>query len=142
MYSVAPWARLLVEDLRAIDILPVDPLPAEWTWQATINDRPLQAPLAIGNPLSLRQMRCRSGNTIMGHPRGDVAGKLLRVSLSDYPEPEMRARLLAVRTGLTLPREEVDELIAAGETMIRRNAGAIAGFLDPAPQAAAVARGQ
>jgi NTE family protein len=90
----------------------------------------------------LRQMRCRDGNTIMGHPCGDVAGKLLRVNLSDYPEPETRARLLAVRTGLTLPREEVDELIAAGETMIRRSAGAIAQFLEPAPQATAVARGQ
>ena len=58
--------------------------------------------------------------------------KVLRVSLSDYPDPETRARLVAIRTGLTLPREQVDALVAAGQTMIRRDAGAIAAFLHPA----------
>jgi hypothetical protein len=52
----------------------------------------------------------------------------------------LRARLLAIRTGLTLPREQVDELVAAGEAMIRRHAGAIAGFLEPGAQAAVMAR--
>jgi hypothetical protein len=52
VYSVAPWARLLVEELRAVGMLPGDPLPTSWSWQPTLNDRPLQAPLAIGNPLS------------------------------------------------------------------------------------------
>ena len=88
----------------------------------------------------LRDMRCRRGRLIMGYPCDDVAGKVLRVSLSDYEEPETRARLLAVRTGLTLPREQVDELVAAGETMIRRDAGAIATFLEPEPPAAVMAR--
>lgn len=68
----------------------------------------------------------------MGYPCDDVAGQVLRVNLADYDEPEARARLLAVRTGLTLPREQVDELVAAGETMIRRNGGTIAEFLEPA----------
>jgi len=66
----------------------------------------------------------------------------LRVSLSDYEEPEARARLLAIRIGLTLPRDQVDKLVAVGEAMMRRNAGAIARFLEPAPQADVAARAQ
>jgi NTE family protein len=88
----------------------------------------------------LRQMRCRRGRIIMGYRCDDVAGEVLRVSLSDYDDPDTRARLLAIRTGLTLPREQVDELVAAGEAMIRRHAGEIAGFLEPGPQAAVTAR--
>jgi NTE family protein len=88
----------------------------------------------------LRQMRCRRGRVIMGYPCDDVAGQVLRVSLSDYDEPETRARLLAIRTGLTLPRNQVDELVTVGETMIRRQAAAIAGFLEPGHHAAVVAR--
>ena len=60
-----------------------------------------------------------------------MAAKVLRVSLSDYPDPETRARLVAIRTGLTLPREQVDALVAAGQTMISRDAGTIAAFLRP-----------
>jgi hypothetical protein len=37
-------------------------------------------------------------------------------------------------------REQVDELLAAGEAMIRRHAGAIAGFLELGAQAAVMAR--
>ena len=88
----------------------------------------------------LRQMRCRRGRIILGYPCDDVAGQVLRVSLSDYDDPDTRARLLAIRTGLTLPRQQVDELVAAGEAMIRRHAGAIAGFLEPGAQAAVMAR--
>ena len=83
----------------------------------------------------LRTLRCRQGPVIEGYPCGDVAGKIMRVSLSDYPDPEMRARLVAIRTGLTLPREQIDELVAAGETMIGRDAATIAAFLGPAPPA-------
>ena len=88
----------------------------------------------------LRQMRCRRGGTINGYRCDDVAGRVLRVNLSDLDEPETRTRLLAVRTGLTLPRNQVDELVAAGETMIHRDAGAIVRFLEPAPQAASAVR--
>jgi NTE family protein len=88
----------------------------------------------------LRQMRCRRGSTIMGYPCDDVDGKVLRVNLADFDEPEPRTRLLAVRTGLTLPRDQVDELVAVGETMIRRHAAVIAQFLEPGRQAAVMAR--
>jgi NTE family protein len=79
----------------------------------------------------LRALRCRQGAVIDGYACGDVAAKVLRVSLSDYPDPQTRARLVAIRTGLTLPREQVDALVAAGQTMIGRDAGTIAAFLRP-----------
>src|SRR5271169_6172304 len=88
----------------------------------------------------LRAMRCHQGPAINGYACGDVAAKVLRVSLSDYPDPETRARLVAVRTGLTLPRQQIDALVAAGETMIGRDAGTIAAFLGPAPSTAQLAR--
>lgn len=88
----------------------------------------------------LRQMRCRRGSTITGSSCDDVAGKVLRVNLADYDEPATRARLLTAHTGLTLPRDQVDELVAVGEAMIRGNAGTIARFVDAAPQASVAAR--
>jgi NTE family protein len=81
----------------------------------------------------LRVLRCRQARVVNGYPCGDVAGKVLRVSLSDYPDPETRARLVAIRTGLTLPRQQIDALVAAGETMIDRDAGTIAAFLASPP---------
>ena len=78
-------------------------------------------------------MRCRSGNIINGYRCDDVAGSVLRINLADFDEPEMRARLLAVRTGLTLPRDQVDELVGAGEAMIRQHAAEIARFLRGQP---------
>src|SRR5271169_4138498 len=88
----------------------------------------------------LRAMRCHQGPAINGHACGDVAGEVLRVSLSDYPDPETRARLVAIRTGLTLPREEVDALVSAGKTMIGREAGTIAAFLRPGTSTKQLAR--
>jgi crotonobetainyl-CoA:carnitine CoA-transferase CaiB-like acyl-CoA transferase len=64
VYAVSPWARLLVEELRDIGMLPADPLPAEWTWQPSLNDRALQAPLAIGNPLSFAIYETRDGRHV------------------------------------------------------------------------------
>jgi NTE family protein len=88
----------------------------------------------------VKNLRCRQAPIIDGHPCGDVAGKVVRVSLSDYPDPETRARLVSIRTGLTLPREQVDALVTAGQTMIVHNAGTIAAFLDADPAAQLAAR--
>jgi NTE family protein len=81
----------------------------------------------------LKTLRCRRAATIDGYPCGDVAGKVLRVSISDYPDQETRARLVSIRTGLTLPHEDIDALVAAGRTMIARDAAEITMFLGPAP---------
>jgi hypothetical protein len=64
VYAVAPWVRVLVDELRALGMLPGDPLPAEWTWQPTLNGRSLQAPLAIGNPLSFAIFETRDGRAV------------------------------------------------------------------------------
>jgi len=77
----------------------------------------------------LRVLRCRQALVIDGATCRDVAGMVLRVGLSDYPDAETRERLVAVRTGLTLPRSEVDALVAAGATMIAHDAATIAAFL-------------
>jgi hypothetical protein len=69
-----------------------------------------------------------------------VTGEVLRVNLADYPDPVTRASLVAIRTGLTLPHSEVDALVAAGETMIRRDAATIAAFLDAGPPEPMLAR--
>jgi NTE family protein len=81
----------------------------------------------------LRTLRCRQAPVIQDDACGDVAGKIMRVSLSDYPDPDLRAQLVAIRTGLTVPRDQVDALAAAGETMIARDAAEIAAFLTPGP---------
>ena len=112
---------------------------------AQINAYNLETVIAIEHTVEnlvakLRRMRCGQGSVILGYPCDDVAGEVLRISLSNYDEPETRARLLSIRTGLTLPRDQVDELVAVGEVMSRRYAGVIAKFLGPAPQAAVVAR--
>ncbi len=95
----------------------------------------------LGNLVNdLRAMRCRNAPIIRGYACGDVAGEVVRVSLSDYPDPGTRAQLVAIRTGLTLPREQVDALVAAGQTMIGRDGAAIAAFLGPAPSPQLAAR--
>jgi hypothetical protein len=81
----------------------------------------------------VRRLRCARGSVVDGHPCDDVGGRVLRISLGDYPDPATRAELVAIRTGLTLPRRQVDLLIAAGETMISRETATIAGFLEACP---------
>jgi hypothetical protein len=81
----------------------------------------------------VRRLRCAEGPIVAGHPCDDVKGKVLGVNLTDYPDPDTRAKLVAIRTGLTLPRAQIDALLAAGETMIRRDGPAIAAFLDDGP---------
>lgn len=77
-----------------------------------------------------RENRCRHARVIEGRPCDDARALLARVSLSDVEDPALRDRLRRVPTGLTLPRADVDALIAAGEAVIRQNAD-IAAFLDP-----------
>ncbi|HSZ53921.1 MAG TPA: CoA transferase [Caulobacteraceae bacterium] len=52
VYGVAPWMRLLTDELMADGILTQDPLPSGLAWQPTLNGRALQGPLLLGNPLS------------------------------------------------------------------------------------------
>jgi len=64
-----------------------------------------------------------------GRPCEDVAGVLVRVALAEHPDAALRARLPAIPTGLTIPREDVDLLVAAGEEMARNSPG-LRAFID------------
>jgi NTE family protein len=80
----------------------------------------------------IRQIRCAAAPVIDGHPCEDVHAALTRVSLSDYPEEAERQRLQAIPTGLTIAREFVDQLVLAGERMVREDQE-LRTFLAPQP---------
>ncbi len=89
----------------------------------------------------LRRVRCAEARRIDGAPCEDVEVALAHVALSAYPDTEVRRRLLAIRTGLTIPNEDSAQLVEAGESMIARD-GSLAGFLHDvdAPRSRAIAR--
>jgi crotonobetainyl-CoA:carnitine CoA-transferase CaiB-like acyl-CoA transferase len=64
VYGVAPWMRLLTEELMAVGALTHDPLPSDLTWQPSLNGRALQAPLILGNPLSFGIFETRDGRLV------------------------------------------------------------------------------
>ncbi|BDG71015.1 patatin-like phospholipase family protein [Roseomonas fluvialis] len=86
-----------------------------------------------------RANRCAHAPVIDGHRCDDVAGRLVHVSLADVRDPALRDRLRRVPTGLTLPREDVDALVAAGEGVIRESRP-LADFLAEPPPGRVVAR--
>ena len=70
----------------------------------------------------LRQARCAQGPVVDGAPCNDVASQLIHISLSGMPETPGKEKLLAIPTGLTLARSDVDALVQAGEEAITRSA--------------------
>jgi crotonobetainyl-CoA:carnitine CoA-transferase CaiB-like acyl-CoA transferase len=64
LYGVAPWMRLLTDEMMALGALAHDPLPAELNWQPTLNSRGLQAPLILGNPMSFGIFETRDGRMV------------------------------------------------------------------------------
>ena len=68
-----------------------------------------------------RAIRCATAPVIRGRPCGDVRAALVHVSLSGIDDPETRARLQAIPTGLTIPREDVDLLVGYGERLVREH---------------------
>ncbi|MBN9560157.1 MAG: patatin-like phospholipase family protein [Alphaproteobacteria bacterium] len=68
--------------------------------------------------VALKQTRCAQASRIDGIPCEDVDGELIHVSLTGLPESPEREQLLAIRTGLTLRRDDVDRLIEAGRSGI------------------------
>jgi NTE family protein len=79
----------------------------------------------------LRRIRCGVLPAAIWRGCDDVEGLLVRIALSEHPDPALRARLQAIPTGLTIPARDVDLLIAAGEEMAQAHHG-LRGFLDPA----------
>lgn len=72
---------------------------------------------------SLRKARCAQARVIEGHDCADVRGALVRISLGSIPDPQVRQRLQAIPTGLTIPGEDVDLLVSSGEQLVQQNTG-------------------
>lgn len=87
---------------------------------------------------ALRAARCGHVPPIDGALCGDVRAELIHVSLAALPDGPAKERLLAIPTGLTIPRNDIDALVAAGATAIRTNAG-LRDFLATMPSSAAPA---
>lgn len=83
---------------------------------------------------AIRTERCATAPTIDRRPCDDVSSLLVRISLAEYPREEERLALQAIPTGLTIERRFVDQLVAAGETMIREEP-TLRGFLAETPVA-------
>lgn len=70
---------------------------------------------------NLKRVRCAQAPMIDGHDCADVRGTLVHLSLSSITDPDTRARLQAIPTGLTIPDEDVDLLVSEGEKLVQRN---------------------
>jgi NTE family protein len=83
----------------------------------TVVDQQLQEFVA-----AIGQSRCAQAKTIDGARCDDVAGDLVHVSLTGLPDSPIKDQLLAIRTGLTLRRRDVDLLIEAGHSAVLNSA--------------------
>jgi NTE family protein len=71
---------------------------------------------------SIAAARCAEAHMIDGARCDDVSAELIHIALSALPPGSAQDRLLAIPTGLTIPRSDVDLLIAAGETALTGSA--------------------
>ena len=78
---------------------------------------------------AIRQSRCSQAPTVDGARCDDVAGKLVQISLAGLPDSPTKEKLLAIRTGLSLRKDDVDLLIEAGRSAVIESAP-LHGFLD------------
>jgi hypothetical protein len=67
---------------------------------------------------AIRAARCAEASTNDGARCDDVSAALIHIALSKLPPSPAQDRLLAIPTSLTIPRGDVDLLIAAGETAV------------------------
>lgn len=67
---------------------------------------------------ALREARCAEAPVIDGAACGDVRSALVHLSLAEGPETPDKEKLLAIPTGLTLARGDVDLLIRAGHDAV------------------------
>ena len=64
LYGIAPWVRFLADYNIAAGTLPPGWLPAEWTWDPTVNGRNIQAPFLLGNPLGFQVFETKDGRMV------------------------------------------------------------------------------
>jgi hypothetical protein len=70
---------------------------------------------------TLKRVCCAQARTIDRQDCADVRGELVHLSLEDIPDPQVRARLQAIPTGLTIPPEDVALLVSSGEQAVQQN---------------------
>ncbi len=87
----------------------------------------------------LREARCAQAPILDGARCDDVKSELIHISLAGLPETPDKERLLAIPTGLTIKREDVDLLVQAGYEGITKSAK-LRAFLDDYPPAPLPAR--
>ncbi len=68
------------------------------------------------------KLRCADGPIIDGHSCGDVKGALIHISLTGIEDKAVRDRLQAIPTGLTIPDQDVDDLVVYGSKLVQENA--------------------
>jgi NTE family protein len=67
---------------------------------------------------TIAKLRCSEGKTVDGARCDDVSGALIHISLAEMSPGPKKDNLLAIPTGLTIPRADVDALIDAGEAAV------------------------
>jgi NTE family protein len=67
---------------------------------------------------TIAKVRCGEGKVVDGARCDDVRGALIHISLAGMPPGPEKDKLLAIPTGLTIPRDDVDELVAAGQAAV------------------------
>jgi NTE family protein len=67
---------------------------------------------------AIKTARCQTGPMIDRMPCGDVKVQMIHISLAALPEGPEKNKLLAIPTGLTVARSDVDMLVEAGRTAI------------------------
>jgi NTE family protein len=65
-----------------------------------------------------RSLRCAAPRAEVRGRCEDVEGEFIHLALSDIEDAEVRARLQAIPTGLTVARADVDALVAYGERLV------------------------
>jgi hypothetical protein len=88
---------------------------------------------------ALKKVRCARAPIIDGASCGDVRGELIHISLNAMPDSPDKEKLLAIPTGLSIDRPDVDLLVAAGQQAILTSAP-LREFLDAYPPAPAQAK--
>ena len=72
---------------------------------------------------SWRKVCCAQARIIAARDCADVRGALVRISLASITDPEVRQRLQAIPTGLTIPDKDVDLLVSSGEQLVQQYPG-------------------
>jgi hypothetical protein len=71
---------------------------------------------------SIIKLRCAYAPVIDGHSCGDVKGALIHISLTGIEDKAVRDRLQSIPTGLTIPDQDVDDLVKYGSKLVQENA--------------------